>query len=277
MIDLGAKTKRETTRWLRSLVINRLRAGNPEPRILANSIPKAGTHLLIRYLQLLPGVADSGIRMRGSTQPVTLEKNLKRAGGGCFVPVHLAFSPERARLLADLGYNSALIIRDPRDVVVSHFHYVTYKSRHHRLHPYYQDLADDSTRLLASIQGIEAPAGSPGMSLDDIGTRYRAYLEWADHNCYITRFEDLVGPQGGGSLETQRQEILALAEHLGISLTGEDIERITNQIFDRTTSTFRKGEIGDWKNHLAPQHKAAFKQVAGQILVDLGYEGDMDW
>ena len=53
--------QRELTRWIRSLLVNRLRANASGPRILANSIPKAGTHLLIRCLTLLPGITDSGL------------------------------------------------------------------------------------------------------------------------------------------------------------------------------------------------------------------------
>eukprot|EP01132_Coremiostelium_polycephalum_P009339 gene9339-11453_t len=40
---------------------------------------------------------------------------------------------------------------------------------------------------------------------------------------------------------------------------------------------FRKGEIGDWKNYFTPDNKKWFKEEAGHILIDLGYEINNDW
>ena len=39
----------------------------------------------------------------------------------------------------------------------------------------------------------------------------------------------------------------------------------------------RKGVSGDWKNHFSDEDKAVFKEVAGDLLIELGYEQDMDW
>jgi hypothetical protein len=46
---------------------------------------------------------------------------------------------------------------------------------------------------------------------------------------------------------------------------------------ENATSHFRKGITGDWKNYMKPEHIARFKEVAGQQLIELGYEQDMDW
>ncbi|MCB9897023.1 MAG: sulfotransferase domain-containing protein [Planctomycetes bacterium] len=42
-------------------------------------------------------------------------------------------------------------------------------------------------------------------------------------------------------------------------------------------SHYRKGVAGDWKNHFEPEHVAAFKERQGALLVQLGYEDDLDW
>ena len=42
-------------------------------------------------------------------------------------------------------------------------------------------------------------------------------------------------------------------------------------------SHYRKGVAGDWKNHFTENHKKAFKDIAGQVLIELGYEKNMDW
>lgn len=269
--------QRELTRSVRSLLVSRLRADTAGHRILANSIPKAGTHLLTRCLSLLPGITDSGRRIRGHVVDDRLEAQLRKVGEGRFMPAHLTYSDERAQLLADLGFKMALITRDPRDIVVSHFHYVTYGSRRHRLHAYYNSLPDDHTRLMVSITGVLEPRHDTAVRLLDIDRRCRAFLTWADHGTCVVRFEDLVGLHGGGSYEAQHREIERLAEHVGVELDESAIGRIASRVYDPKSSTFRKGSTGDWKNHMTPEHRAAFKRIAGRLLVDLGYERDQEW
>ena len=41
--------------------------------------------------------------------------------------------------------------------------------------------------------------------------------------------------------------------------------------------TKRKGIVGDWRNLFTQNHKDYFKEVAGQLLIDLGYEKDLNW
>jgi hypothetical protein len=43
------------------------------------------------------------------------------------------------------------------------------------------------------------------------------------------------------------------------------------------SSHFRKGQPGDWANHFASEHKAAFKERFNHVLVKLGYEDDDSW
>lgn len=43
------------------------------------------------------------------------------------------------------------------------------------------------------------------------------------------------------------------------------------------TADSRKGVIGDWQNHFSDAAKDWFKQEAGQALITMGYEDNMDW
>ena len=277
MIRVLRTRQRESARWLRSLLINRLRADYPGPRILANSIPKAGTHLLARCLTLLPGITDSGLRLRGRVRYESLEARLRLVGGGCFIPAHVYYTAHREQLLSDLGFRIVLIIRDPRDIVVSHYHYVTYGSRRHQLRDYYRALPDDPARLMTSITGIQQTHSDSSIRLRDIESRYRSFLTWENHGACVMRFENMVGPRGGGSYEAQHLDIRRLAEHLGVQLEENDVQHIASNMFHRGSTTFRKGMIGDWKRHLTPEHRVAFKDIAGQLLIDLGYESNQDW
>jgi hypothetical protein len=42
-------------------------------------------------------------------------------------------------------------------------------------------------------------------------------------------------------------------------------------------SHVRKGISGDWKNYFNPAHIEAFKECAGTMLVEFGYEEGYDW
>lgn len=43
------------------------------------------------------------------------------------------------------------------------------------------------------------------------------------------------------------------------------------------TSFRRKGVVGDWCRYFTEEHKVLFKQLAGDMLIRLGYEEDNAW
>jgi hypothetical protein len=136
-------------------------------------------------------------------------------------------------------------------------------------------MLSDEQRLTSSIEGVSA---DQGMLLQDIDSYFRSFLGWkeTEETCTVY-FENLIGEQGGGSASMQRQEILKIADHVHVPLSEEDLCRITEHSFDRASATFRRGQIGDWRNHFSKEHIKLFKQVAGNLLVDLGYEQDNSW
>ena len=107
---------------------------------------------------------------------------------------------------------------------------------------------------------------------------YRAFMPWIKFkNFLVIRFEDLIGPKGGGSLETQSATVKAIANYLDISLTDKKIQYVIDTLFGGGGSAFRMGQIGSWKTTFNQRQKEEFKKVAGQLLIDLGYEKDFDW
>jgi hypothetical protein len=249
---------------------------NHGSRVFVNSLPKSGTHLLNRCLSIMPGMAYAGYHLNARKTVKAKEGILKRLGGGCFVSAHLPFSERDWVGLQDLGYKQVLMIRDPRDLIVSQFHFVS-KRPVARLYPYFAELPDDDSRIMAAIRGVPNHDAPDGIGLPDIGTRFEQYLEWGKHGSHVVRFENLVGKAGGGSYERQLAEVEALARHVDISLPGPKVKEIAEQVFSRSAKTFRKGEIGDWRNTLSTAHKNALKELVGRLLIDLGYEKNLDW
>jgi hypothetical protein len=41
--------------------------------------------------------------------------------------------------------------------------------------------------------------------------------------------------------------------------------------------TFRSGRAGSWQEQFSDENKRLFKDVAGELLIRLGYERDLDW
>jgi hypothetical protein len=260
--------------------------------VLVCTIPKAGTHLLEKVVRLLPGVEPAGIHIEqfvllGGRSPALfreipladLAASVARIGPSRFATGHLLFSQPLADVLIDGGVRALFILRDPRDIAVSYSYYVGQLESHY-LYDNYRD-RDMSGRLMTTIVGIhDRPLcdSSPSLPwLMDIGAMVKSMLPWMRQpNVYSTSFERLVGPAGGGSRLAQLAEVQGIAAHVGVECSEELAGSIADQLFG-TTATFRKGTIGDWRNHLTPEHIRAFKRVAGDLLIQLGYESGLEW
>jgi hypothetical protein len=163
------------------------------------------------------------------------------------------------------------IFRDPRDVVVSHVFYVTDMEERHVHHAYYTSLPDFGSRLNVSILGRpEADVEFP-----DIAARFAPYLGWLDHPHVLTlHFEDLIHDRPG-ALNRILDHLLVRAP---IPASRQIIlDSLETSINPRRSPTFRSGKTGEWKKYFTPEHKKIFKDVAGELLIRLGYENDNNW
>jgi hypothetical protein len=260
---------------------------------LLNSVPKSGTHLLTRAVSLMPGMDDSGVLfpppngravagkdsvLVGVGSPTRFAQDeirglLRRVGRGTFATGHVPFSTEMAALLAEQNMKMVLILRDPRDVAVSHARYIP-ETPDHRLHKIYLSLLP-AERLMISLVGLNDEAA--GVHFLNIHERLEAVLPWRTQPVnYTTTFERLVGPSGGGTREAQVEEIRRIGGHLGVACTAAQVETIAGQAFSGSP-TFRKGVIGAWREQFSAEHKRKCKELIGPLLVELGYEKDLDW
>ncbi len=198
---------------------------------------------------------------------------LRAMPDGCAILGHCAHSPDLAALVDASGVKSVAIIRDPRDVAISHAHFlmkigkskITRKPAHRAL----VSLPSHEDRLLAMLRG------HPGTA--SVGSRYREFLGWLEEpSTLVVRFEDLVGVSGSGSTERQRESIRAIAEHLDRAPALERIDHIQSQLFG-DTPTFRKGTSGQWREEFTEGHFAAAREELNDVLIALGYESGTDW
>lgn len=252
------------------------------PPLLANSFPKSGTHLLMQILEALPGNRYFGSFI-ASTPSITFREHsaaahlnrINRLVPGELAGAHIFYDPAYAETLARLNVAHFFVYRDPRDVAVSEAHYLAHMNRWHRMHRYFARLETDAERISASILGM-SPTECP-YDFQDIGKRFARYRGWLDRNdvCAL-RYEDLIAADRA---DTLNRVASFYADHTqgGHHDRAALIASIEANIQPQKSHTFRSGRAGGWQKAFKPEHKEQMKAVAGTLLVELGYENDLDW
>lgn len=257
----------------------------PPPKVFANSIPKSGTHLLSQLLGGVPRLWFCGQHLNhnrfrddlerpgdraGEFHPERLQRQLSNVRNGQFVTAHMAYAPAVSQVLTDEGFAAFLMVRDPRDLVVSLAHYLV--SREDL--PGYHELVAMATpgeRLMACICGIPVTS-RVAQRVPSIAERLGRYRGWlTDPATLVVRFEDLVGPRGGGSEEAQHRAVHQILVHCDRPAADSDVVALAARTFASHSATFRRGAIGDWRNHLGPEHEAALQLSAGDLMREFGY------
>lgn len=261
---------------------------NGWPVLLGISFPKSGTHLLDQILLGFNRVAPFSRRLHSFYAEYEGESGRKRAPEqalrwlealqtGDIASAHLFARPEAVERVtaSPKGGSSSFvpyfIYRDPRDVAVSHVFYVTEMEPSHVHHAYYKSQPDFDARLKVSILGrpdteIEFP---------DIAGRFAPYLGWLDQPSVMKiHFEDLIQDRAGTLNRIIEHFLARVPLRTPRELLFESLE---TSISPDKSPTFRSGKTGEWKKHFTDEHKKIFKDVAGDLLIRLGYEENNDW
>jgi len=236
------------------------------PILLGISFPKSGTHLLDQILLGFSKVAPYAKRLHSFYAEYEGESGVKRAPEQAVAwldalrprdvaSAHLFARPEAVARVCTPNFIPYFIFRDPRDVVVSHVFYVTEMESRHVHHAYYQSLPD-----------FEFP---------NIADRFALYLDWLNHSEVLTiHFEDLINDRAVTLTRIMDHYLARAALHSPRQLILDSLESSINP---SRSPTFRSGKTGEWKKHFTEEHKKIFKDVAGDLLIRLGYEKDNDW
>lgn len=284
---IQARHLRRSARRLRQTL--RFGSLSASPIIFANSFPKSGTHLLTQVLYgftRIGAAVDSGLPAVVTFDGFTGRKreqneilaDLQRFLPGDIGYGHLHALPKVTEVLAGKGFAAFFILRDPRDVVVSHVHYVAEMAPNHIHHRYYHEtLQSFDQRLQASIVGAstaelaEAAGGRPVLEpLPDIRARFEPFLGWLECPAVLTlRYEDLIANR-----DAALESILDHAEQRGFSIRvdrGSAVQRLSESINPARSPTFRSGKVGGWQSAFNTDHRRLFEAAAGDLLERLGY------
>jgi hypothetical protein len=255
---------------------------NDAPPIFGNAKPKSGSHLLLQILgaftQIAPYmyVEEQPIRTvkvdggRRSAQEIA--SDLKRIPRGVIGWGYLDPTPENAGILCQPDRVNYFIYRDPRDLLISHVFYATDMHEGHGMHEYYKGLPDFNARLNTAITGIDRD----GLYMVDVRKRYDAMMPWLGRKDVMSiRFEELINNRGA-TLSLMLDQIEKTGYKLPVT-RSDAMNTILDVIQPKKSKTFRSGKTGTWKEYFTDEHKKLFKDVAGNLLVELGYENDNDW
>jgi hypothetical protein len=236
-------------------VINRV-----EPRVVVISVPKAGTHLVERLLCLHP-------RMYRPLVSTLHSHNVERYGGlssilnrlrpGGILITHLHYSEEVNNLLINSGVKVIVVIRDPRDIVVSRAFYVARNPAHH----YYKY----AVNLSLKERLYRAIVGDPEHGYLSIRQTLEWFAGWLETEYFLIRYEQVLD-------DSHRSHVVRdLFVYLGIPLSDKYVAHISQRAISNTSPTFRKGSSGEWRQHFDQELFELFLRTCGDLMERYGY------
>lgn len=269
------KTAQAVLRW------QRMDFGETPP-IFGNAKPKSGSHLL---LQVLNGLCHIAPYRYVEEEPIRVTRSdggrwtvddvltaLRHIPQGVIGWGYLDAKPENVAFLCRPERVNYFIYRDPRDLLVSQVYFATEMREEHGMHDYYRSLPDVAARLKVAIRGID----KDGLRMVSVRERYAGVFKWlAQPSVMCIRFEDLIDNR-----TTTLNAMLDQVEKTGYKIPTarkKSVEILMEAIQPKKSHTFRSGKTGGWRAHFSDEHKTLFKEVAGDLLVRLGYEKSNDW
>lgn len=270
-----AKTAQAILRWKRF-------SFHEAPPIFGNSKPKSGSHLL---LQILNGFTQIMPYKYVDAEPVrTIKKDggrrtaddilsdLKKIPNGVIGWGYVDATNENASFLTQAGRVTYFIYRDPRDLLISQVFFATDMHEEHGMHDFYNSLPDFNERLKVAITGID----QDGLKMVSVKQRYEGVFQWLEQkNVMCIRFEDLINNR-----DATLNQMLDEVEKTGYKIPTpreKSLSILVEAIQPSKSHTFRAGKTGGWKTYFTDEHKKLFKDVAGDLLVKLGYEKNNNW
>lgn len=270
-----AKTAQAILRWKRF-------SFHETPPIFGNSKPKSGSHLLLQILngftQIMPYKYVEAEPIRtikkdgGRRTADDILSDLKNIPDGVIGWGYVEATKENASFLTSTGRVTYFIYRDPRDMLVSQVFFATDMHEEHGMHEYYKSLPNFDERLKVAITGID----KDGLRMVSVKQRYEGVFQWLEQkNAMCIRFEDLINNRDA-TLNAMLDEV----EKTGYKIPTpreKSLSVLVEAIQPKKSHTFRSGKTGGWKEYFTEEHKKLFKDVAGDLLVRLGYEKDNGW
>lgn len=249
---------------------------------LMSSVPKSGTHLLHQILNGIPNITND-IRdlekkffIDHHPQNSSIYKDhlyrLAYLQPNEFGIGHIFHSDEYAYMLKRLELKHIFIYRDPRDVLISLIHFIPkYWNEHPLYNDFNESIVTNAERIETLILGVED-------KWPNFDAWNRPFYNWiTDSNTLAISFEELMISKDS-QRECMKKIISYLFEDKKPPLPLEKmITLMEDNINPGKSRTFREGKIASWREEFDDKTKEMFKKVAGNLLIDFGYERNHNW
>lgn len=247
---------------------SQLKGRNIGPKVVLNSLPKSGTHLLESMFFQLPLMRHSGKRtLRSETQSL-IDPKLKvisKLKKGQFLLAHMQFDSSIVQTANTNDVKIIHLIRDPRDVLLSHLNYIQNMDTTQKSHRFISQYDTKLDKLKAMIVGKQDV-------LEPFPLVLKKFQPWMNQQHVLcVKFEHLIGPNGGGTQEDQTQAVKKILDFISIEINNEELEQICGKIFSSKSSTFNKGKIGNWKRALTPEEAKWLNEAIGNEINNYNY------
>lgn len=225
------------------------------------SQPKAGTHLVFELVKAL-GYAEGG-ECRNLLAPATwyfIEYTNAHTGAPDFFVDTVRRAPHGNRAHPFPHHPTLFNYRNPLDIVASEANYF-HEDGKTIYYGYLSALSYDE-RLARLID-------DPWL-LGSIRHRTAQFVAWLDFQSVIPlSFEELVGPQGGGSAEVQEDTVWSIM--LRLQAPG-DPAVLSATVFNPNSPTFRFGKIGGHEKRFTPEAWQRFKALPQDFMAAYGFD-----
>jgi hypothetical protein len=248
--------------------------------VICNSVPKAGTYLLVELVKALGGHVDIGYHCYTSSIskvhrdgrfdserriPAPLWSSSLKPGYLCAAHVEYDALYEQ-QLLSCKQHKMLFIIRDPRDLVISWVDFIYNSLSYPKMRKWNEvarergklSFPDDASQIASTIRSLP----SSGIS---------KYLSWIDSPaCLTVRFEDLYAELSDEN-KTDFPVLNSICDYLEISRRSPS--DLVGAIGSGLTESGRKKKVGIYKDRIiSAQHLAMLIEEDFQrLVVEFGY------
>jgi len=227
-------------------------------RLINISIPKSGSGMFAQAIGGEHGNIGPGAYVTHPDKGTLQEMRFTEPFARSHQPYHKAYED----YYNQEGDKVIFLHRDLRDIIVSHAMYV----ENWKGNQSYFNFPVGKGRFLAKAEDkiLELIKRSRWL--------YERYIGWMNiHWALPLKYEELINKDGTKNREGFQKVIDYLgdyAEKLGCTSPNQMINRIDPMICD----TYRKGVVGDWKNHFTKEHIKLFWGTCGDLMEKLGYK-----
>ncbi len=257
-----------------SLQFFRLRRYPYERKVLfVAGLPKSGTTWMSNLLGMIPGYYERTLydpsRMMKFHDISSMVFELVPHYAHSVIKLHTKYSSQNFAVIQRFLDKFIVMYRDLRDMTVSrYFHVLNEES--HRHHHLYQEMSQEDG-ILHSMNIVRHDFVSWVKDWHEMALAHPdAIIE--------VRYEEMNADVRGTMNKVLKFFNIPVGTSLLDQMAATQLKTPMNLMESLSHGdTKRKGIVGDWRNLFTQNHKDYFKEVAGQLLIDLGYERDMHW